>query len=781
MQVLITTSILLFSSLAGCLNSEDNDSDEPTVLVSTYHVSEIVSAIGGSVVNVEIMAPSNIPVHDYEPTAADLVKLQNADLFLYHGLGLESWADATLETLGDDAPKYASTHAMPDGQSSYDYETLLIMDLCMHLSEGPYEEFTLMDEMEHADDLELHAEHLAYTLEMEEHDEEGDHDEHDHDDHAEDGDDHDDHDHAEDGDDHDDHDGHEGHNHISPLESPTPTSNCPAEAGVQIFHLDEGEYVLEFDIEEDAHEFNMVVLQMNGAHNHEHDHGEEDGDDHDEHDHGDEDGDDHDEHDHEDEEMVCYDMSTHTVDTSYDTETACESAGLMWTAANGGPDSGHGEADEMTAEHALEMFDTNNDSALSWDEFWDSFEEGHDHDEDDADDDGDHEDHGALEEAAEEYMMGKMMDAFNASDADNDTLLQLSELSTFMESMHTIEDGMESATVEIMMIAFDDDNDDQLSMTEFMHMMETMEDEDHDGEEEHNETEMMEMMFAMMDINEDDYLNASELAMFSDMDEHEEEMGYATLHIEETGDYGIAVTHSDEVKFHVMKSQGGHDDHAGHDDHTGHEDHDEDGDDHDEHDHGEDGDDHDDHADEEIAFDPHSWLDPLAYKAQVNLVLNEMKTAFPDLADTFQSNADGFMASLDNLHVKYVDAFGENGTCTNKAVAANHNAYSYLGQRYGLDFITIHGIDPEGEPTASDITEVVSKIKADGITVLFLEEYTAEGAVSSIVEQTTSSDMPNGVQTLTLYTMELPPKDSSDDYISLMQKNLDNLKIGLGC
>jgi ABC-type Zn uptake system ZnuABC Zn-binding protein ZnuA len=64
---------------------------------------------------------------------------------------------------------------------------------------------------------------------------------------------------------------------------------------------------------------------------------------------------------------------------------------------------------------------------------------------------------------------------------------------------------------------------------------------------------------------------------------------------------------------------------------------------------------------------------------------------------------------------------------------------------------------------------------------LFLEEYTAEGAVSSIVEQTTSSDMPNGVQTLTLYTMELPPKDSSDDYISLMQKNLDNLKIGLGC
>ena len=39
-------------------------------------------------------------------------------------------------------------------------------------------------------------------------------------------------------------------------------------------------------------------------------------------------------------EMVCYDMSTHTVDSSYDNQADCESAGLMWTAASGGP-GGH--------------------------------------------------------------------------------------------------------------------------------------------------------------------------------------------------------------------------------------------------------------------------------------------------------------------------------------------------------------------------------------------------------------------------------------------------------
>lgn len=782
MQAVLTASILLFSSLAGCLSTEE--SDEPLVIVSTYHISEIVSAIVGSEIDVEILAPSNIPVHDFDPTAADIARLQSADLFLYHGIGLESWADSTLESLGDKAPKSVQTHAMPDGSSAYDYETLLIMDLCMHLSEGPYEEVALVDEEEHASDVNLHAEHLAYTLEMTGHDEEDD----DHD-HAEEDDDHDDHAHEEDGEDHDDHadddhdehdhgddhdehdhgdDDHEEHNHISPLETPTPTTNCPAETGVQIFHLDEGEYVLEFEIEEDAHEFNLVVLQMNGAHDHDHDHGDDDhgDDDHSDDDHGDDDhgdddhghdeehGEDHDdmtpehalemfdtnndsaiswdefwaswedEHDHE--EMVCYNMNTHTVDTSYDTETACEAAGLMWTSANSGE-----------------------------------------------------EEHGAFDEAVEEYMMSKLMDAFNAS-ANDDSLLQLSELSNFIASVDAIEDDMESDYIEIMMTAFDDDNDGQLSLDEFMEMMESMEEEEHDnhgGEDngEVNETEMMEIMFNMFDLNEDNYINASELTMLSDMDEHEEGMGYATLHIEETGDYGIAVNHADAVKIHVLMGEGNHDDHAGHEDHDDHEEHDEHGEDGEEHD------DHDDHEGEEIAFDPHSWLDPLAYKAQVNLILNELKATFPDLADTFQSNADEYIASLDNLHIKFEDAFGENGTCTNKAVAANHNAYSYLGQRYGLDFITIHGIDPEGEPTASDITEVVEKIEEDGLTVLFLEEYTADGAVSSIVEQTVSSDMPNGIQTLTLYTMELPPKDSNDDYISLMQKNLDNLKIGLGC
>ena len=246
-------------------------------------------------------------------------------------------------------------------------------------------------------------------------------------------------------------------------------------------------------------------------------------------------------------------------------------------------------------------------------------------------------------------------------------------------------------------------------------------------------------------------------------------IGYATIHIEAEGEYGFAVP--SDIKMYILKGEDGHE---GHDHGDSHDDH---GDDHDDH-----GDDHDDHGDEEaLEYDPHSWLDPVAYKAQVDLVLAELIKKYPDLQSTFETNAASFKASLDKLDQDFEAALGDNGTCTNRSVAANHNAYSYMAFRYDIEFVTVHGLDPEGTPAASDIKKVVDKIAEDEITVLFVEEYTNEESVDSLVDQTKSDSMPDGVDVEILYTMELPPKDSSDNYLSLMQKNLDALKSGLGC
>jgi ABC-type Zn uptake system ZnuABC Zn-binding protein ZnuA/Ca2+-binding EF-hand superfamily protein len=327
-------------------------------------------------------------------------------------------------------------------------------------------------------------------------------------------------------------------------------------------------------------------------------------------------------------------------------------------------------------------------------------------------------------------------------------------------------------------------------------------------EEHHDEDELMEeMMMAMLrmvfnesDMDGDGLLNESELEHFlGDMDEEDHHpVGYVTIHVKAEGDYGFALPM--DVEFHILDNDGGHDDHAGHDDHSDeegdHDDHDDHGDDdhadeegdHDDHadeegdhdDHADEEGDHDDHADEEGAldYDPHSWLSPLAFKAQVNVVLDGLNTAFPAGEAVFKVNAEAYAAQLTALDVAFDTAFGEDGVCMaggyQKTVAANHNAYSYIAVEYGIQFMTVHGLDPEGEPSPEDVAKVVNFIKEEGITVLFVEEYTDQSSVQSIVDET-------GVSIQILYTMEMAPSDSGDNYMTMMTKNLDNLIAGMGC
>jgi ABC-type Zn uptake system ZnuABC Zn-binding protein ZnuA/Ca2+-binding EF-hand superfamily protein len=799
MHVLLTASILIFSSLAGCLGTVDEeDGSKGTILVSTYHVEQIVSAIAGDTLNVETLSPSNVPVHDYEPSAADLVRLQGADLFFYHGLGLETWIDATMDSLGDDAPPSFSTHAMPTGQSALDYEGLLVDQLCKSLSApGTTDVHILAESMYFAD--EIHSDDASHNLAMPEddhHDDHGDddhgdedHDDHDdHDDHGDD--DHDDHDdHGDDDhDDHDDHGDHDDHDHgdhdmVEAEETLTASSDCPTDTTISVYELEAGEYMLEFEAE-DMETFSIAIAAMGGAHHHHHDHGDEHNDDH-----GDEHDDDHDDHGddqegHDDhwESDVCHDMDTHENHDEYTTEEDCEAAGHMWM---------EGEH-EMDADEMIEMFDTDSDGLLSLSEFLTMAEEMED-DEHDHDDDHNHSDDGSADDSgddhdehnpAHEIEMAMFEIIFHMADMNEDENLNGDELDRLIDAMEgdLPIDGEEMA--EIYFDVFDEDENDLLTLDEFSEMMEMMmsEEDDHDdhdhGEnethDEDHDDDMTEMMFAMYDADEDGNISMEEFSEVMEMmgDEHEEGVAFIGFHVEEEGDYGFALPAG--VELHIL-SMGGHEghDHGAHDDHDDHDDH---GDEDTHDDHG-DEEGHDDHGDEEaLAYDPHSWLDPLAYKAQVALVLGEMKTVFPDLADTFQTNADAFMASLDEVDADYNAAFGPNGTCTNNTVAANHNAYSYIAYRYNLEFVTVHGLDPEGEPSAADIAEVVEKIEEDAITVLYIEEYTDETAVNSIVDQT------NGAVTVQiLYTMELPPKDSSDDYLSLMEKNLNSLKAGLGC
>jgi zinc transport system substrate-binding protein len=55
--------------------------------------------VGGDKVTVVNMVPAGMEPHDWEPAASDIVGLENADVFVYNGAGMEHWVDKVLEAL----------------------------------------------------------------------------------------------------------------------------------------------------------------------------------------------------------------------------------------------------------------------------------------------------------------------------------------------------------------------------------------------------------------------------------------------------------------------------------------------------------------------------------------------------------------------------------------------------------------------------------------------------------------------------------------------------------
>ena len=687
--------VLVLSSLAGCIASEEEE--DPTILVSTYHVAELVSAVVGDTLDVEIISPSNVPVHDYEPSVSDLDRLMNSEIFFYHGLGLEPWVETTLDALGEDAPIAVMTHTMPSGQDTLDYESLLISNLCEVLTDGPFESTTLGTMSDEHDDHDGHDEHSDEEDDHDEHNETDDDDHGDHDEHDEDGeeitpetaleyfdtnsdgslswdefwvsweededddhdDDHDEHNETDD-DDHGDHDG-EHEEEMSVL--------------MEIFNESDANMDGLLDINELEH-FIHEIMELEEGHHEGHAHAEA-------------------------EETIQNpaDCPTDTVISIF-----------------------HMEEGEYVLEFESEHDEDFNMAALKMLGGHAHHDHGHDDHDEDGHDDGqdEHDDHWAPETCHDEETHETHDEYTTEEDCEAAGHMWMEEEDHGLPEIH--------ADFVAHTLSFPEEHDDH--------------DEEHNETDDHSD-------------EEDDH----------DHEEGHHEVGYLVIHIEEEGDYGFALP--TDVEFFVLMN----DDHDhGHDDHDDHSD--------EEDDHSDEEDDHDDHSNEEIDYDPHSWLSPLAFKAQVDLVLEALSQQYPEHKDTFEENAGAFKAELDTLHMKYSAISDE---CEQTTVVANHNAYSYIGNTYDIRFVTVHGLDPEGEPSAADIAEVLEQIEEDGLTVLFVEEYTNPDAVAGIVEQTKSGTMPDGISIQTLYTMEMPPMDSEDDYLSLMEKNLDNLKAGMGC
>ena len=69
-----------------------------TILTSFYPYHEFTKNIAGDFANVKQFMPSGVEAHDWEPRAQEIQSLKDADVFVYNGLGMESYIENIIES-----------------------------------------------------------------------------------------------------------------------------------------------------------------------------------------------------------------------------------------------------------------------------------------------------------------------------------------------------------------------------------------------------------------------------------------------------------------------------------------------------------------------------------------------------------------------------------------------------------------------------------------------------------------------------------------------------------
>ena len=79
--------------LASCGNQQEaaNKKEKLQVMTTFYPMYDFTKEVVGDEGEVELLIPAGTDSHDYEPSAKDMAKIQNADVFVYNNENMETW------------------------------------------------------------------------------------------------------------------------------------------------------------------------------------------------------------------------------------------------------------------------------------------------------------------------------------------------------------------------------------------------------------------------------------------------------------------------------------------------------------------------------------------------------------------------------------------------------------------------------------------------------------------------------------------------------------------
>lgn len=132
-------------------------------------------------------------------------------------------------------------------------------------------------------------------------------------------------------------------------------------------------------------------------------------------------------------------------------------------------------------------------------------------------------------------------------------------------------------------------------------------------------------------------------------------------------------------------------------------------------------------------YDPHVWMDVLAWSECLDVIVKTLSAYDPKGAGTYSANAGVYREQLEKLH-----AYGKERLASipesSRVLITSHDAFNYFGRAYGLEVLGVQGISTESEAGLQQVNSLVELLVERKIPAVFVESSVPRKNIEALVE-----------------------------------------------
>jgi zinc/manganese transport system substrate-binding protein len=134
-------------------------------------------------------------------------------------------------------------------------------------------------------------------------------------------------------------------------------------------------------------------------------------------------------------------------------------------------------------------------------------------------------------------------------------------------------------------------------------------------------------------------------------------------------------------------------------------------------------------------YDPHAWQKVANVKTYVANIREALIAADAAGKADYEKAAAGYIEQLDALDAEIKAAFA-NIPKGKRRVITSHDAFTYYGEAYGIEFLAPQGVTGDSEPTAKDVAALIRQIRREKVNAVFVENISNPRLIERIAKET---------------------------------------------